>query len=1496
MKHSTGTAKLISIFLALTMILGILPGNAAAQDKSSLENRQIHYTADSAEIDISLQMESFGFNPFRLRQTVDADLSEQGSLSDKFNGTAVTPLDALSAALMHIKGDNNFSNHITLDADGSLSSIMGAPVSGFLYFVNGEVPGDGQYIDDGFGGSYQTVYDATEMCLEDGDSISFVILQDQAGLTDYYTWFEHSGTKVQTLTVKPGEEFELVLKGFQALPYILGDQQTQNSLAMPTPLVDIELTLVDSSTVPGAGIFESLNEKTDASGKAALKFDNEGEYFISAAGTAGAFPIISPILHVTVENSITAPVEEKAALKELVKKLEDKALSKADFTAESWDSYQDALENAKALLSSEDATAEDLIDAKESLERAFDDLEHADTRTYIDVPRGASIGVFKKGNNYAPYQSYSVTKSDTLSSFGRDVYWAELPLNTDLHIEAYVPKTTAKQVRMINLKDSGTSIKMTPMPLDSWTGSDSEDASYMYTNADSSGCINIRSGEFFLLDAFRIPQAEGSGSGDYFVEPEYTYELMGESIDIAPAGAPGREQLRITGMRFGISAIKIMYNPIEYIAQDGSSILLSGSDNAHIVLVNVGASDSGFDTGITVNSDFDTYYFSGDKGNFSFHPAAGTSVRVLEPDESWSTGWKDYTAESDGSFNVALKSGCNIIELKNGASPLCYYVLRAKGIDVTVENASHPNADFAGGDKAVITLKGIDAPVGKMAGIYSPLSADKSFIRYTDGINNFDSSPSPASEPSEFTVEYVLNDTSANTLRGQICMGIKGELGSHRDIDALGIDRSSAPSGASSFAWFGVLPEIQLPIAGSPVLTDKSQLERAIAQAELLNPADYTSETWSAVNAALESAQLILEKDDATQDEADIAAFALTDAIDKLMPVPESSLPDKTKLGETIYLAGTLKKADYTSASWEIMQAALAAAEIIYENKHAEQIEINAAEAVLADLISKLEAVVAIPDKTILTETIQSVKALNPADYTVESWAALQPVLAAAELVHQDPGASQAQTDNAAALLSDALKALVKAAPGSAADKSILNAMITVAKNLKSDNYTAETWAVLEAALLNAQAVYDKADASQAEADQAKTELSRAVSELVPLPGEGVDKSILSLMIAAASQLKSSAYTPETWTALEAALADARRISEADDVVQLMVDAASTALSDAIKALVPIAESGVDKSRLYEFIQKAETYNSSNYTTASWRVMQEVLTQAKAVYGNINATQTEVSAIALTLSDKIDALVRSNNGGSIGIGNGGGGSSSGGSTPSPKPTETPKPEAPSNTDNPEGTPSGSDGSDDSDDTGNSGAAPVESPDASGENPFTDILEDEWYYDFVIKAYSSGLMKGVVDTEFLPEGTFSRAMLVTMLYRYDKMPAVAGNVVFADVLQDEWYTDAIKWASALELVQGYGDGLFGTNDPVTREQFVTILYKYAQVKGFDVKKTASLSAFTDSSAVSDWAHDAISWALGEELIYGRDDTTLAPEGSSTRAEAATLIVRFIEKFQ
>ena len=177
--------------------------------------------------------------------------------------------------------------------------------------------------------------------------------------------------------------------------------------------------------------------------------------------------------------------------------------------------------------------------------------------------------------------------------------------------------------------------------------------------------------------------------------------------------------------------------------------------------------------------------------------------------------------------------------------------------------------------------------------------------------------------------------------------------------------------------------------------------------------------------------------------------------------------------------------------------------------------------------------------------------------------------------------------------------------------------------------------------------------------------------------------------------------------------------------------------------------------------------------------------------------------------------------------------------------------------------------------------------------FTDFDPNAWYHESVDYAVANGLMKGMSPTTFEPNTATTRAMIVTMLWRLEGEPVVNAANPFDDVKDGAWYTDAIIWAADNGIVEGYGNGKFGPNDEITREQLATIMYRYAKYKGYDVSAAADLSGYTDADKIGSWALDAMKWANAEGLVKGRTPTTIVPQGKATRAETAAIFMRFIE---
>lgn len=175
--------------------------------------------------------------------------------------------------------------------------------------------------------------------------------------------------------------------------------------------------------------------------------------------------------------------------------------------------------------------------------------------------------------------------------------------------------------------------------------------------------------------------------------------------------------------------------------------------------------------------------------------------------------------------------------------------------------------------------------------------------------------------------------------------------------------------------------------------------------------------------------------------------------------------------------------------------------------------------------------------------------------------------------------------------------------------------------------------------------------------------------------------------------------------------------------------------------------------------------------------------------------------------------------------------------------------------------------------------------------FIDVKPGAWYEEGIEYVSQSGLMNGVGENRFAPDGTVTRGMLVTILYRMEGSPNETGRCSFEDVKQGGYYEKAVIWAADSEIVSGYSDKKFGPDDPVTREQVATILYRYSDYKEYGTSNRASLSKFSDAGSISQYAVDAMSWAVAEGLISGTDKGTLDPKGSATRAQLAAIIMRY-----
>ena len=178
-------------------------------------------------------------------------------------------------------------------------------------------------------------------------------------------------------------------------------------------------------------------------------------------------------------------------------------------------------------------------------------------------------------------------------------------------------------------------------------------------------------------------------------------------------------------------------------------------------------------------------------------------------------------------------------------------------------------------------------------------------------------------------------------------------------------------------------------------------------------------------------------------------------------------------------------------------------------------------------------------------------------------------------------------------------------------------------------------------------------------------------------------------------------------------------------------------------------------------------------------------------------------------------------------------------------------------------------------------------------PFEDVPPGAWYEEAVRYAYTHGIMEGMSATTFVPGKSLTRAEAVQVLYNLEGQPTVSESTTFPDLVY-EWYKPAIAWAESTGVVDGYEDGTFRPENAVTRQEFAQMLYDYAKYKGCDLTAAGDLSSFPDGNQVQEWALPAMTWANGNQLINGHDDGTLEPGGTATRAQAASILMRFDQK--
>lgn len=388
---------------------------------------------------------------------------------------------------------------------------------------------------------------------------------------------------------------------------------------------------------------------------------------------------------------------------------------------------------------------------------------------------------------------------------------------------------------------------------DNWTNFDLDNTlrlnrskseeSNLYLNVEDSNYIQMQSGETKKLEAFRTWQAVDDVIGNHFIEPDFHYEVIGDSVKVEEnLGEEGRRYATLTAKQEGASVIKVTYDAMfwsqmahamDYSKDEGAnSLYYNAIDpvNTRVVIVNVGGNNDAniqpniYDKKTNAGTEYSTIYFDKNKtdhAEYTFKPTANEAmtVRVHDPlhNTEWNTAWTEYQPNEDGSYTVDLKDGRNIIEISAGNS-VQYYVLNCRALDVQIKNLTRPSSDdYQVGDEIEVSFDGLSLPVQKMAGIYNPNFPDQGWVEYqTDGGRILRSMGAQynAVTKAASKIKFVLTEPGEfKMVNGRIHNTHLGDgLDSHRNIPAEGKGVNMGAEGGQNSPYFSTLPDITLTV------------------------------------------------------------------------------------------------------------------------------------------------------------------------------------------------------------------------------------------------------------------------------------------------------------------------------------------------------------------------------------------------------------------------------------------------------------------------------------------------------------------------------------------------------------------------------------------------------------------------------------------------------------------------------------------------------------
>ncbi len=451
----------------------------------------------------------------------------------------------------------------------------------------------------------------------------------------------------------------------------------------------------------------------------------------------------------------------------------------------------------------------------------------------IQTPEGAELKIYHRVKFYRPLEEIECGAGTTEN--GITTYICEVPDNTKLHYEVRQQDKITKASTFNTMHYDAETKPFVISGLKDRTNADEirdESQSFyeanLYMNLPDSRYLQLEVGENFDITTFRSWQAVETGTGNYYVEPDYHYEVM--EYNGSSASVTVDDSGRIKATSPGISVVKVTYDPLDYLAAN-KELLYSGiwKENTGIIVVNVGSSNNDtLKSGIAL-SEYDTvYYIKHENGKdkdsyaeYTFSPKTdgNVAVRVQKPlTTDWSAEWIDGTMNADATWTVKLQEGPNIVEVKSG-DKVQYHVVYAKGLDLTISNLTHPDKAIANGDEVRVRFDGLKMPVPKLAAIYNPGYPNETWVEYAFDGSTIKSEGVQYSVTKDNAIEFYVDEAGTAVLRnGRIHTTSIGENASaHRKINkaSMNSNYTGGDSAENINGYYSILPDIEIDVAES---------------------------------------------------------------------------------------------------------------------------------------------------------------------------------------------------------------------------------------------------------------------------------------------------------------------------------------------------------------------------------------------------------------------------------------------------------------------------------------------------------------------------------------------------------------------------------------------------------------------------------------------------------------------------------------------------------